>query len=102
MEIFLLHKTRLNHYLTLKARIISIKSTVPADNSDQLLNYPDGVTLYSSFLGAKVLLPGGSFQNLPIPGIFFYSQPSYFQIHCYGIDSQYVGKDIWLYFGIPN
>ena len=89
----------LNTQLLSKVEIVAIKTTVPADNTDQVVNYPAGVSTYTPFLGAKVLFAGG-YQNVPIDGLYFYSQPNYFQIHSYGINSQYVGNDIWLYFGV--
>ena len=90
--------TQINNDLDSRAAIISTKTVVPSDNNDAVIDYPAGTSYFSTFIGYKVKISDITFQEAPVPGLSFYSNLNYFQIHAYGIDSQYVGKEIWLYF----
>lgn len=87
-----------NNDLASKVTAAAINSVVPSDNNDTIVNYPAGLSFYSIFIGYKIKLSNIAFQEAPVPGLFFYSDYNNFQIHAYGIDPQYVGKEIWLYF----
>ncbi len=86
-----------NNDLDGKVSLISISETVPVNNSTVHFNYPTGVSNYNPITGYSVALPSGTIQH-NVPGIFIYSNGDDWQITTYGLDSQYEGLTIYVYF----